>query len=39
MSKNILNALLVLFWAIAMLGVYWTDEWIRSLPKIERRMR
>ena len=39
MSKNIMNALLVLFWALAMYGVYWTDEWIRSLPKIERFKR
>ena len=39
MSKNIMNALLVLFWALAMLGVYMTDEWIDTLPKIERRMK
>lgn len=35
--NNIKNALLVLFWALAMLGVYMTDEWIESLPKIERQ--
>lgn len=37
MSKNVLNGLLVLFWAIAMLGVYVIYEWIDSLPKYERR--
>lgn len=35
--NNIKNALLVLFWALAMLGVYMTDEWIESLPKMERQ--
>jgi hypothetical protein len=39
MSKNVLNGLLVLFWAIAMLGIYGIDEWIDNLPKVERRMK
>jgi hypothetical protein len=37
MSKNVLNGLLVLFWAIAMLGVYVIDEWIDNLPKMESK--
>lgn len=37
MSKNILNALLVLFWALAIYGIYWTEEWVESLPKMERQ--
>jgi hypothetical protein len=39
MSKNVLNGLLVLFWAIAMLGIYMVDEWIDNLPSIERRIK
>jgi hypothetical protein len=37
MSKNVLNGLLVLFWAIAMLGIYVVDEWIDNLPKMESK--
>lgn len=42
MSKNILNALLVLFWALAMYGIYWTiayrikpkqSEWWENIPE------
>jgi len=39
MSKNVLNGLLVLFCAIAMLGIYMVDEWIDNLPSIERRIK
>lgn len=35
--SNLMNGLLLVFWLLALYGIYLTDEWIDNLPSIERR--
>lgn len=35
--SNLMNGLLLVFWLLALYGIYLTDEWIDNLPKMERK--
>ena len=35
--NNVMNGLLLVFWLSALYAIYWVDEWIDDLPKMENR--